>query len=393
MSEHFVLITDTFLGNPDNYEGVDYDKLIGGAEINLYQTAQLLIDMGHDVTILQQDTGNNITEYDGINIRYLSVPDLPGRAKQVAFNLTWQRAVPDDAISHAHSMDYVIPFIGYVDSVNQQGLTWDVPNGNRFTTRIKKHYVKRTLESGACVRASDNSFLTYTQSQYTTARNQVFPVPNGVDTERFAPADFSPESLGINPNGSILILFPRTVRIARGAHLFVDAIAALRDRGYDVLGLFLGAEDINDAEIVRDRINQYDLHNSVKFLGHIPHDRMHEYYNAVDLVTIPTYHSEGSSIACIEAMACGKPVVVTDVGGLKELIYQSEIDGGLKVKPTASALTRALETLVSDPDRRQTFGERARERALKYYTQERWENQMKTYFETVIDRRGRRRSK
>lgn len=387
MTEHFVLITDTFLGNPDNYEGVEPDELIGGAEINLYQTAQLLMDMGHDVTVIQQDTGNEIEQYDGIDIEYLSVPDLPGRAKQVAFNLTWQRNVPDDAIIHAHSMDYTIPLFGRVDSVNQQGLTWDVPEGSGLTTRIKRHYVKRALKSGAFVRASDNSFLTYTQSEHTSARNQVFPVPNGVDTDRFAPADYPPESLGIDPRSS-LILFPRTLRIARGAHLFVDALATLRDNGYDILGLFLGAEDIEDAEVVRDRIDQYNLYDSVKFLGHIPHDQMHKYYNAADIVTIPTYHSEGSSIACIEAMACGKPFVVTDVGGLKELVYQSETDGGIKVKPTAPALSDALETLVANPETRQILGKRARKRALKYYTNERWEEQMRTYFNTVVEKRG-----
>jgi len=388
MTEHFALVTDTFLGNPDNYEGVEPDELIGGAEINLYQTAQLLMDIGHDVTVIQQDTGNDIEQYDGIDIEYLSVPDFSGRAKQVAFNLAWQRHVPDDAIIHVHSMDYTIPLFGRVDSVNQQGLTWDVPNGGSLTTRIKRHYVKKTLESGAFVRASDNSFLTYTQSEHPTARNQVFPVPNGVDTDRFAPADHSPESLGIDPGDSSLILFPRTLRIARGAHLFVDALATLRDNGYDVLGLFVGAEDIEDAEVIRDQIDQYDLYDSVKFLGHIPHDRMHEYYNASDIVTIPTYHSEGSSIACLEAMACGKPIVATDVGGLKELIYQNETDGGLKVKPTASALSDALETLVENPERRQMFGERARKRALQYYTHERWEEQMRTYFKAVVDERG-----
>lgn len=389
MSEHFALVTDTFLGNPDKYEGVESDELIGGAEINLYQTAKLLMEMGHNVTIVQKDTGNEIDEYDGVDIEYLSLPNLPGRAKRAAFNLTWQRNVPNDHIIHVHSMDYLIPLVGRVDSVNQQGLTWDAPETGSLTTRIKRHYVKRTLESGAFVRASDNSFLTYTQSEHTTTRNQVYPIPNGVDTDRFAPADYSPESLGIDPDNSTLILFPRTMRIARGAHLFVDALAALRDKGHDVLGLFVGAEDINDAEIVHDRIKQYELHDSVEFLGHIPHEQMHEYYNAVDLVTIPTFHSEGSSIACIEAMACGKPVVVTDVGGLKELIYQSETDGGLKVKPTASAITNALETLVENPKQRQMLGERARERALQYYTHERWKDQMKTYFETVINERGR----
>lgn len=384
MAGHFVFVIDTFLGNPDQYEGVDDDELIGGAEINLYRTAQLLLDDGHDVTVYQRDTGNPNQTYDGIYIEYVSVPDLPPRARKIAFNLQWQRSVPDNAYVHIQSIEYAIPALTSIDSANQQGLTWDSPDGTGMTTRIKRYFTKRLLAQGAFVRASDNSFLTYLQSEHTPYRNQVYPIPNGVDTDRFTPEPVEPSQIGREGTDDLVVLFPRTLRIARGAHLLVDALARLRADGHDVTAWFLGAESVVDAPAVRARIDKNDIHEAVEFLGHVPHDRMHRYYNAADIVTIPTYHSEGSSIACLEAMACGKPLVVTDVGGLKELVYQDEVDGGYKVKPTAEALFEGMKRLVADPELRAELGSNARDRALAYYTIERWERQMRDYFRRVL---------
>jgi glycosyltransferase involved in cell wall biosynthesis len=88
-------------------------------------------------------------------------------------------------------------------------------------------------------------------------------------------------------------------------------------------------------------------------------------------------------------MACGRPVVVTDVGGLKEIIYRDEVDGGFKIKPTAEALATAVEKLVEDPALRDRLGENARRRVVDYFTLERWEQQMREFFRAVSERHGR----
>jgi glycosyltransferase involved in cell wall biosynthesis len=204
-----------------------------------------------------------------------------------------------------------------------------------------------------------------------------------VNTEKFSP---EVDSSGVLPNQNeqeISILFPRTFRIARGAHIFIESLNILSEK-YDVRTYFLGAQKKEAKYNLQDKIKEYDLSNTIDFLGHVPHDEMPMYYNAVDIVAIPTYHSEGSSIACIEAMACGKPVVVTDVGGLKELVYIDEIDGGLKIKPTPQDLAGALAKLITNDDLRKKLGRNARSRAIDYYTIDRWKSQMHKYFDEVI---------
>lgn len=388
MSERFALITDTFLGNPSQYIGVEASNMIGGAEVNLYRMGQILLDEGHEVTIYQQENGNPNNEYDGIEIEYLPTVGS-GTAELLSFNLQWQRALSPDEIAYVHSPEYAIPDLRSVDALNQQGITWDAPSSKDLTTRVKRYFLGRLLSEKTLVRCTDNAFLTYVQSEHPTARNDVFPVPNGVDTTVFSP-DVDPVN---SPTDSLtegtVVLFPRTLRLARGGHLIVDALAELRSKGYDVSLWFLGAENITDASLIRDQIERNNLTEAVEFLGHVPHEEMPRYYAAADIVSIPTYHSEGTSLSCLEAMACGRPVVVTDVGGLKEIIYQNEVDGGFKVKPTAEALATAVEKLVEDPALRDRLGENARRRVVDYFTLERWERQMREFFRAVSERHGR----
>jgi glycosyltransferase involved in cell wall biosynthesis len=388
MSEKFALVTDAFLGNPSQYSGVEASDMIGGAEVNLYRIGQILLDEGHEVTVYQQDTGNPNDEYDGIEIEYLSTIGS-GTAELLSFNLQWQRTIPKDEIVYVHSPEYAIPNLRSVDALNQQGITWDAPSSKNLTIRVKRYFLGRLLSKKTLVRCTDNAFLTYVQSEHPTTRNDVFPVPNGVDTTVFSP-DVDPVN---SPTDSLtegtVVLFPRTLRLARGGHLIVDALAELRSKGYDVSLWFLGAENITDASLIRNQIERNNLTEAVEFLGHVPHEEMPRYYAAADIVSIPTYHSEGTSLSCLEAMACGRPVVVTDVGGLKEIIYQDKVDGGFKIKPTAEALATAVEKLVEDPALRDRLGENARRRVVDYFTLERWERQMREFFHAVSERHGR----
>jgi glycosyltransferase involved in cell wall biosynthesis len=385
VTEKFALVTDTFLGNPSQYSGVETDNLIGGAEVNLYRMGQILLNEGHEVTIYQQDTGNPNNEYEGIKIEYLSTVGS-GSAELLSFNLQWQRALSQDEIVYVHSPEYAIPDLRTVDALNQQGITWDAPASKNLTTKIKRYFLGRLLSKETMVRCTDNAFLTYVQSEHSTARNNVFPVPNGVDTKVFSPDVDSVNSPTNSLTEETVVLFPRTLRLARGGHLIVDALAKLRSKGYDVSLWFLGAEDIADASLVRSQIEQNNLTEAVEFLGHVPHEEMPRYYAAADIVSIPTYHSEGTSLSCLEAMACGRPVVVTDVGGLKEIIYRDKVDGGLKVKPTVEALATAIEKLVEDPALQDRLGENARRRVVNYFTLERWEQQMREFFRAVSER-------
>lgn len=103
-------------------------------------------------------------------------------------------------------------------------------------------------------------------------------------------------------------------------------------------------------------------------LGFVPHDELHRLYARAAVVACPS-RREGFGVSCLEAMAHGRPVVATSVGGLRDLVVDGET--GLVVEPRdPKALRAALERLLADRDLRRRLGAAGRERAREHFS---WE--------------------
>jgi glycosyltransferase involved in cell wall biosynthesis len=99
--------------------------------------------------------------------------------------------------------------------------------------------------------------------------------------------------------------------------------------------------------------------------GFVPHDELQDLYARAAVVACPS-HREGFGVACLEAMAHGRPVVASSVGGLLDLVVDGET--GLLVPPRdPAALRAALERLLGDAGLRARLGAAARERARQRF--------------------------
>jgi D-inositol-3-phosphate glycosyltransferase len=95
--------------------------------------------------------------------------------------------------------------------------------------------------------------------------------------------------------------------------------------------------------------------------GFVPHDELQRLYARAAVVACPS-RREGFGVACLEAMAHGRPVVATAVGGLRDLVVDGET--GIVVPPRdPAALRTALTQLLGDRDLRRRLGSAGRERA------------------------------
>jgi glycosyltransferase involved in cell wall biosynthesis len=103
--------------------------------------------------------------------------------------------------------------------------------------------------------------------------------------------------------------------------------------------------------------------------GFVPHDELQQLYARAAVVACPS-RREGFGVACLEAMANGRPVVATHVGGLLDLVVDGET--GIVVPPRdPAALRSALERLLADPDLRRKLGAAGRDRARTHFSWER----------------------
>ena len=130
--------------------------------------------------------------------------------------------------------------------------------------------------------------------------------------------------------------------------------------------VFCGTEwDAGERQVVEAILTRRDLWNHVVFAGNVANEEIATYLHACDLVVVPSL-VEATSISVLEAMAAGKPVVATRVGGLPDLVTDSVT--GLLCTPADSAdLAAKIVAILHDPAA-QDMGSRGRKRVLADFT-------------------------
>jgi glycosyltransferase involved in cell wall biosynthesis len=179
-------------------------------------------------------------------------------------------------------------------------------------------------------------------------------VRNGIDLNHFRRREGNlRDEFGLSPDALIVGLVARADPM-KDRDSFARALALLRDRQPDAIAFVAG--DVSDAE----RAHLEGLAGGMRICWAGWRDDMPAVYSTLDVLCLCSVWGEGTSNAIAEAMACGVPCVVTDVGDNAELVG----DTGLVVPPAdPQLLADALGQLAAlDPAERGALGERARER-------------------------------
>jgi glycosyltransferase involved in cell wall biosynthesis len=184
-------------------------------------------------------------------------------------------------------------------------------------------------------------------------------IPNGVDTSRFAPAGAAERArlrgaAGV-PAGALAIYAGRLAP-EKGADVLLEAWAALAPETPATLCL---VGDGPERAALEARARALGIDGRVRFAG--ARADVAPWLRAADLFVLPS-RTEGLSVALLEAMACGLPVVATDVGATREAAGP---DGAVVVPPgRPDALAAALATVLRDAGRARALGAAARARAV-----------------------------
>lgn len=205
---------------------------------------------------------------------------------------------------------------------------------------------------------------------------RVHVVPNGVDTESFAP-DVDGRAirgeLGVT-HDETLFLCPRRLERKNGVRHWLGAIPLLiastsAPVRFLLVGDYMAQDQYSERTEVIQMLKGLSGRARVSWIGSVPPARMPGYMAAADAVVLPSL-MEATSIAGLEAMASGKPLIGTDVGGLPELIEPGV--SGLLVPPGDSeALAAAMRRLAEDAGLRAAMGARGRVRVLQDFSWDR----------------------
>lgn len=170
-------------------------------------------------------------------------------------------------------------------------------------------------------------------------------VGNGVDVKTFErmPRDLARQALGLSPDAPVLVSVGGLVE-RKGVHRVIELLPALRRQFPGLLYLVVGgasAEGDMTAELKR-QVSAAGLQDAVRFFGTLPAAALREPLSAADVFVLAT-RNEGWANVFLEAMACGLPVVTTDVGGNAEVVCRPELG---TVVPFGDA--RRLQQAIGD---------------------------------------------
>jgi glycosyltransferase involved in cell wall biosynthesis len=183
---------------------------------------------------------------------------------------------------------------------------------------------------------------------------------SGVDVNTFEPA---PQP----SNPPIVILASRLVW-DKGVAEFVEAARLLKQEGLDGRFALVGKSDpLNPNAVPEDQLIAWDENGPVEWWGF--QENMPSVFANAHVMCLPSYYREGVPKVLIEAAACERPIVTTDMPGCREIVHDGE--NGLLVPPKdATALAEALRKVLMSPARRRRMGARGRQIVQKEFSLE-----------------------
>jgi len=190
-------------------------------------------------------------------------------------------------------------------------------------------------------------------------------ISNGVDTQKYKPVDRS-ENEQIQ-----LICVARLIKL-KGQDLLIKAISQLKNEGIIFQVVLVG--DGDETANYKSMAKELHVSHLVDFKGYIERERIEKFYQKADIFVLPSC-SEGMSNALLEAMACGLPVIVTNVGGTHELVTEGE-NGFIFQVGDKDQLSNIIKNIAKEPHILKEMGIKSRVRAEVLN----WQNVVNEYY-------------
>ena len=223
------------------------------------------------------------------------------------------------------------------------GVTWDEP---MCDINLKKIFNEVLKDADYLVSVDTNTisqFRTFLKKEIKQTGLKFSYIPNYVDTQVFFPIRRNEHRTKI--------LFPRRCSQERGFFLITDILSEILDK-YDFVDFtFAGYLHTDKSVMIMEKLKK-TYPERINHLCVSPDD-MHLLYKNSDISIIPTLYSEGTSLSCLEAMACANCVIATNIGGLPNLIFNNF--NGLLINPAKEDLLNALDNIIKDTNLRMTI--------------------------------------
>lgn len=249
---------------------------------------------------------------------------------------------------------------------------FDFPKKSWFHKRLFRYILAKSDQIFSTSHKMANEANLYT-------KKRIEVIPFGVDPNLFFPL----KGKNCFNEGDIIIGTVKSLEINYGLEYLIKAFKVLYYK-YPLLPirlLIVGGGSLEKK--LKEESNDLIQRGVAVFTGHIPYNKISEFHNMIDIAVFPSI-SESFGVSIIEASACSKPVVISDVGGMPEVIENNIT--GIKVTPAnVNQLVWAIERLILDENLRLKMGENGRELVKKNFCWSDNVDKMISYYQKILN--------
>ncbi|MFH0847500.1 MAG: glycosyltransferase [Chloroflexota bacterium] len=186
-------------------------------------------------------------------------------------------------------------------------------------------------------------------SYYGACPDNISVIPCGVNLKLFQPLGKETARIHLGLDGDKVILFVGRIERLKGIERLLRAVNLLKN-SMPLKLLIIGGDEQNEPEMARLKqlALELGLRETVLFLGVVSRENLPLYYSAADVTAVPSYY-ESFGLVALESLACGTPIVATDVGDLRHIV-QHQVTGYIAEKGTPDDLAdKIVLTLTQTP--------------------------------------------
>jgi glycosyltransferase involved in cell wall biosynthesis len=355
----------------------DYPPEVGGIASHIHELSRALVRQGHAVEVwhwTRQTSSEHYGARDGVRVRFFAPEVPPGPLKTLTSVGTLIRALspfvgefqPD--VLHVHTLG-PLPLVARRLRKRRPRLVVAFTNHSSGFLTVTRRLPGRLFARLAWGRTD----LLLAPSRELLERSAILSagrrtyIPNGVWAAEFAAknTESARESLGLGSDDLVLMTTRRFAQ-KNGLRYLVEAMPAiLRSVPHARLVMVGGPADDVEWDYVSTAIDELGLESSVTRLGAQPNGRVSSLLNDADIFCVPSL-MEATSISALEAMANGRAIVATHVGGIPELI-DHDVHGVLVPPGDTAALASAVIALALDERKREAVRQAAVARAAQEF--------------------------
>lgn len=367
----------------------------GGIGTFVRTLARRLADLGHAVAVVGWDRhgrASNWSQEQGISVLRLCPPSVYRKALrlgryQLGAGLLGERISLSARVAAAARQFRA----DLIETYDWSGPLWRAPGRplivrlhgahtayafyeGRRGSRLLRYFERRNVAMADALVAVSRHIGEVTLRALGLGERKFRVIYNGVDTALFSPP-------GVRPH-SCEVLYAGSLSRRKGVFDLLEAAPLVKKRVPGARFSFAGALPPGGREALL-RLVPDGVRDAISLLGLVPHDSLPALYGRAAVAVFPS-RAEAFGLTCVEAMACGTPVVMTRLASGPELVVHGE--SGLLADPrNPQELAAAIVRLLQDAELRHRLGEAARRRAVEMFDSARIASENLRFYEEVLD--------